>query len=281
MGRLLSAAEVRAYEENGFLFPIRVMSEEEARAYRRRLEAAEASGDPEIGRYLRTKAHLVFTWCDELIRHPKILDAVEDVIGPDILCWSSGFFNKEANDPAYVSWHQDLTYWGLEPADIVTAWLALSPATPESGCMKFWPGSHRFDILPHEDTFAEKNLLSRGQEIRVEVDETTIVFDELRPGEMSLHHVKLVHGSEPNRSNDRRIGFVIRYVPTRVRQVVGRTDSATLVRGVDRYGHFEPERRPAADLEPAALAHYREVMDRLNRVLYRGTEKAEARAGAN
>lgn len=281
MGRLLSAAEVRAYEENGFLFPIRVMSEEEARAYRRRLEAAEASGDPEIGRYLRTKAHLVFTWCDELIRHPKILDAVEDVIGPDILCWSSGFFNKEANDPAYVSWHQDLTYWGLEPADIVTAWLALSPATPESGCMKFWPGSHRFDILPHEDTFAEKNLLSRGQEIRVEVDETTIVFDELRPGEMSLHHVKLVHGSEPNRSNDRRIGFVIRYVPTRVRQVVGRTDSATLVRGVDRYRHFEPERRPAADLEPAALAHYREVVDRLNRVLYRGTEKAEARAGAN
>jgi ectoine hydroxylase-related dioxygenase (phytanoyl-CoA dioxygenase family) len=280
MGRLLSAAEVRAYEENGFLFPIRVMSEEEARAYRRRLEAAEASGDPEIGRYLRTKAHLVFTWCDELIRHPKILDAVEDVIGPDILCWSSGFFNKEAKDPAYVSWHQDLTYWGLEPADIVTAWLALSPATPESGCMKFWPGSHKFDILPHEDTFAEKNLLSRGQEIRVEVDEENIVFDELRPGEMSLHHVKLVHGSEPNRSTDRRIGFVIRYVPTRVRQVVGRTDSATLVRGVDRYGHFEPERRPAADLEPEALAHYREVMDRLNRVLYRGTGKVEARPGA-
>jgi ectoine hydroxylase-related dioxygenase (phytanoyl-CoA dioxygenase family) len=276
----LSAAEVRAYEENGFLFPIRVMSEEEARAYRRRLEAAEASGDPEIGRYLRTKAHLVFTWCDELIRHPKILDAVEDVIGPDILCWSSGFFNKEAKDPAYVSWHQDLTYWGLEPADIVTAWLALSPATPESGCMKFWPGSHKFDILPHEDTFAEKNLLSRGQEIRVEVDEENIVFDELRPGEMSLHHVKLVHGSEPNRSTDRRIGFVIRYVPTRVRQVVGRTDSATLVRGVDRYGHFEPERRPAADLEPEALAHYREVMDRLNRVLYRGTGKVEARPGA-
>lgn len=281
MGRLLSAAEVRAYEENGFLFPIRVMSEEEALAYRRRLEAAEASGDPEIGRYLRTKAHLVFTWCDELVRHPKILDAVEDVIGPDILCWSSGFFNKEAKDPAYVSWHQDLTYWGLEPADIVTAWLALSPATPESGCMKFWPGSHKFDILPHQDTFAEKNLLSRGQEIRVEVDETNIVFDELRPGEMSLHHVKLVHGSEPNRSNDRRIGFVIRYVPTRVRQVVGRTDSATLVRGVDRYGHFEPERRPTADLEPEAVAHYREVMDRLNRVLYRGTEKGERRAGTN
>lgn len=277
MGRSLSAEQVRAYEENGFLFPIRVMSEAEALAYRRRLEAAEASGEPEVASYLRTKAHLVFTWCDELIRHPRILDAVEDVIGPDILCWSSGFFNKEARDPAYVSWHQDLTYWGLEPADIVTAWLALSPATPESGCMKFWPGSHKLEILPHTDTFAPNNLLSRGQEIQVEVNETKVVFDELRPGEMSLHHVKLVHGSEANRSADRRIGFVIRYVPTRVRQVVGRTDSATLVRGVDRYGHFEPEERPKADLDPAARAHHREVMDRLNRVLFRGTEEVKER----
>jgi len=280
VGKLLSAAQVRAYHENGFLFPIRVMSEAEALAYRRKLEAAEASPDPRIPKFLRTKAHLVFTWCDELIRHPKILDAVEDVIGPDILCWSSGFFNKEAKDPAYVSWHQDLTYWGLEPADIVTAWLALSPATPESGCMKFWPGSHELEILPHKDTFAEKNLLSRGQEIQVEVDESKVVFDVLAPGEMSLHHVKLVHGSDPNRSDDRRIGFVIRYVPTHVRQVVGRTDSATLVRGVDRYGHFEPEERPRADLDPAAIAHYEEVMDRLNRVLYRGTEKASERPAA-
>lgn len=280
MGKALSEAEVAFYRTQGYFFPIDVLSAEEARFYRAALERHEARFGGELPKELRHKPHLTMCWADELVHHPKILDAVEDVIGPDILCWSSGFFNKEAKDPAYVSWHQDLTYWGLEPADIVTAWLALSPATPESGCMKFWPGSHEFDILPHEDTFAEKNLLSRGQEIRVEVDESNIVFDELRPGEMSLHHVKLVHGSEPNRSNDRRIGFVIRYLPTRVRQVVGRTDSATLVRGVDRYGHFEPERRPAADLEPAALAHYREVMDRLNRVLYRGTEKAEAPAGS-
>lgn len=142
--------------------------------------------------------------------------------------------------------------------------------------MKFWPGSHQLEILPHKDTFAERNLLSRGQEIQVEVDESKVLFDVLAPGEMSLHHVKLVHGSEANRSDDRRIGFVIRYVPTYVRQVVGRTDSATLVRGVDRYGHFEPEERPVADLDPAALAHYQEVMDRLNRVLYRDTEKQPA-----
>lgn len=276
MGKLLNDAQIQAYARDGYLFPIRVLSEAEARAYRQRLEAAEASGDPRVKQYLRTKSHLVFTWCDALIRHPKVLDAVEDVIGPDILCWSSGFFNKEARDPAYVSWHQDLTYWGLDPADIVTAWIALSPATPESGCMKFWPGSHKLEILPHKDTFAKQNLLSRGQEIQVEVDERAVVFDVLQPGEMSLHHVKLVHGSEANRSGDRRIGFVIRYIPTYVRQVVGEADSATLVRGVDRYHHFAPEAAPEADLDAAAVATYDAVMDRLNRVLYRETEKQPA-----
>ncbi len=280
MGKLLSEAEIRSYRDNGYLFPIRVLSEEEALGYRRRLETAERLGHPRTAQFLRTKSHLVYTFCDELIRHPRILDAVEDVIGPDILCWSSGFFNKEAKDQAYVSWHQDLTYWGLDPADIVTAWVALSPATIESGCMKFLPGSHKSEVLPHRDTFAAENLLSRGQEVQVEVDETKVVFDVLMPGEMSLHHVKLIHGSEANRADDRRIGFVIRYVPTYVRQVVGRTDSATLVRGVDRYGHFEPEERPVADLDPAAIAHYDEVMDRLNRVLYRGTEKAKEQATA-
>ncbi|MCS6779965.1 MAG: phytanoyl-CoA dioxygenase family protein [Geminicoccaceae bacterium] len=280
MGKLLSEDAIRSYHDNGYLFPIRVLSEQEALGYRRRLEAAERQGHPRTAQFLRTKSHLVYTFCDELIRHPRILDAVEDVIGPDILCWSSGFFNKEAKDPAYVSWHQDLTYWGLDPADIVTAWVALSPATIESGCMKFLPGSHKSEVLPHQDTFAPENLLSRGQEVQVEVDESKVVFDVLAPGEMSLHHVKLIHGSEANRSDDRRIGFVIRYIPTYVRQVVGRTDSATLVRGTDRYGHFEPEERPAADLDPAAIAHYDEVMDRLNRVLYRGTEKAKEQAAA-
>ncbi|MCX7630194.1 MAG: phytanoyl-CoA dioxygenase family protein [Geminicoccaceae bacterium] len=280
MGKLLSEAQIRFYHENGYLFPIRVLSEDEALAYRRRLEAAERLGHPRTAQFLRTKAHLVYTFCDELVRHPKILDAVEDIIGPDILCWSSGFFNKEAKDPAYVSYHQDLTYWGLEPDDIVTAWVALSPATPESGCMKFLPGSHKSEILPHKDTFAPENLLSRGQEVQVEVDESKIVFDVLRPGEMSLHHVKLIHGSDPNRSDDRRIGFVIRYVPTYVRQVVGKIDSATLVRGVDRYGHFEPERRPRADLDPEAIAHYDEVTERLNRVLFRGTDRVREQSPA-
>ena len=120
---------------------------------------------------MKQKPHLLFTWLDELVRDDAVLDAVEGVIGPDILCWASSFFTKEAHDPSYVSWHQDLTYWGLEPADIVTAWIALSPSTPESGCMRVVPGSHKRDVLPHTETFAAHNLLSRGQEVQVEVDE--------------------------------------------------------------------------------------------------------------
>jgi non-heme Fe2+,alpha-ketoglutarate-dependent halogenase len=268
----LSQAQIREYHAQGCLFPLRVLSPEAAADYRRRLEAVEAEG-PEVKQMLRHKPHLVLTFLDELARHPAVLDAVEGVLGPNILCWGSSFFTKEPGTTDYISWHQDLTYWGLEPADIVTAWIALSPSTPESGCMRVVPGTHTQEVVAHRDTFAEHNMLSRGQEIAVEVDEDHAVDVVLRPGEMSLHHVKLFHGSNPNRSADRRIGFAVRYLPTYVRQVVGAKDSAMLVRGVDAYHHFEPESPPAADLDPAAVAHYRAVTERQMKVLFRGTER--------
>ena len=167
----LSDAQIRQYHEQGYLCPIRVFSAERAAACRRQLEAAETANGGPLQGAMKQKPHLLFTWLDELVRDDAVLDAVEGVIGPDILCWASSFFTKEAHDPSYVSWHQDLTYWGLEPADIVTAWIALSPSTPESGCMRVVPGSHKRDVLPHTETFAAHNLLSRGQEIQVEVDE--------------------------------------------------------------------------------------------------------------
>jgi non-haem Fe2+, alpha-ketoglutarate-dependent halogenase len=219
----------------------------------------------------------LFTWLDELVREMAVLDGVEGVIGPNILCWASGFFTKEAHDPSYVSWHQDLTYWGLEPADIVTAWVALSPSTPESGCMRVVPGSHRQEVLPHTETFAAHNLLSRGQEIEVEVDEREAADVVLQPGEMSLHHVKLIHGSGANRADDRRIGFAVRYVPTYVRQTAGSEDSAMLVRGVDTYHHFLEETPPAADLDAAALAQHAAVTARAARILMRGTGRESFR----
>jgi len=269
MSRLASSA-VERYHQDGFLFPIPVLSPAEAGGLRRRLEAVEAEHGGALRGEIRHKPHLLFTWLADLVRHPAILDAVEDVLGPNLLAWSTSFFIKEARDPAYVSWHQDATYWGLSSPDVLTAWVAFTDATVANGAMRMVPGSHTGE-LEHRDTFAPHNLLSRGQEIAVEVDEARGVDVLLRAGEMSLHHVRMVHGSPANRSDDRRVGFAIRYISTHVRQIAGEGDSALLVRGVDEYHHFAPEQPPAADLAPAARAHHAEVVARSAKILYRGT----------
>ena len=274
---MLSSEAVAKYKRDGYYFPIDILTPEEAAGYRRRLEDHEArSGGPLQGA-MRHKSHLLFTWLDDLIRHPRILDAVEDVLGPDILCWSSSFFIKEPHDPGFVSWHQDSTYWGLSSPDVTTVWLAFTPADAVNGCMKFVPGTHKLQVA-HRDTFNKDNLLTRGQEIAVEVDEDKAVLAELKPGQASLHHVLLFHGSAPNRSNDRRIGFAMRYVPTYVRQIAGERDSAMLVRGTDEYHNFDPEEPPDADLSPKALAQHAAITERQVQVLYRGTDKSEYRA---
>lgn len=272
--KVLTPQEVAGYHDRGFHFPLDVLSASETRAYRDKLEAFEARNGGPISGELRSKPHLLFTWLDELIFHPKILDAVEDLYGPNLLVWSTSFFNKEPHDPSYVSWHQDSTYWGLSSPDVVTAWIALSPSTVESGCMKVIPGSHLKDQLPHTDTFAKNNLLTRGQEVAVEVNEADAVHMPLEPGQVSLHHVRLVHGSPPNESNDRRLGFAIRYVPTYVRQITGMRDRAVLVRGVDTYHHFDPERRPTVDYGEAERAHHARSAEEAMRILYRGTDRA-------
>jgi hypothetical protein len=272
MGQVLSEAAVQAYRRNGFHFPIRVLTSGEAAGYRRKLEAAEAELGGPLPALYRQKTHLLYTWASELVHHPKILDAVEDLLGPDILCWSSSFFTKEPASAEYISWHQDATYWGLSENEEVTAWVALTPSTSERGCMAVIPGTHKKQVS-HRDTFAEHNMLTRGQEISVEVDESKAVQIILEPGEMSLHHILLFHGSRPNRSKDRRIGFAIRYIPTRIRQVVGERDSATLVRGEDRYGHFELEPTPKRDFDPEMVALHKAISDRQAKVLYRGTHK--------
>jgi hypothetical protein len=268
--RQLAAAALARYRRDGFYFPIRVLSAADALELRRHLQAVEHAHGGRLGGDVRHKPHLLFTWLAELVRHPTILDAVEDVLGPNLLVWSTSFFIKEPQDAAYVSWHQDATYWGLSAPDVVTAWLAVTDATVENGAMRMIPGSHA-EQLVHRDTFAADNLLSRGQEIAVEVDDTRAVDVVLRAGEASLHHVRMVHGSPPNRSADRRIGFAIRYIPPYVKQLAGDGDSALLVRGIDEYQHFEPERAPAFDLAPDARAHHADVVARAAKLLYRGT----------
>jgi len=277
MTKLLSPEDVARYRRDGFHFPVRVLSPEDARTYRNRLEAQErALGGPLSGN-MRHKVHLLFTWANELARHPEILDAIEDVIGPDILCWSTTFFTKEARSPSFVSWHQDATYWGLSTNDVITAWVAFADAPVESGAMKFWPGSHLRNQLEHRDTFAHDNLLSRGQEIAVDVPEGEGIDVPLKAGEMSLHHVLLVHGSGPNTTGDRRIGFAIRYIPPHVRQLKVR-DSAMLVRGKDSYGHFDLEPEPRRDLDEAAIAAHHNAVERSAKALYAGTDRTAFRA---
>jgi non-haem Fe2+, alpha-ketoglutarate-dependent halogenase len=273
----LTPEQVDAYHREGYVFPVRVMEPEDAAYYRRCLETHEAQAGKPLQGNFRHKTHLLFTWADALVHHPAILDAVEDVIGPDILCWTTNFFIKEAASPGFVSWHQDSTYWGLDPDDVITAWVAFTDVTAENGYMQFIPGSHKIAQLPHVDTFHRDNLLSRGQEIAVEVDKSKAVGIPLKAGEMSLHHIKLVHGSDANRTHDRRIGLAIRYIPTYVRQTKVR-DSAMLVRGTDKYHHFDYEPRPVADLDAAALAAHSESVDRQVKALYQGTDKQEFRA---
>ena len=266
-----------SYERDGYYFPMRALSTDEARHYRAKLEAHEKAHGGPVESEMRHQVHLLFTWANELVRHPKILDAVEEAIGPDILCWTTNFFIKEPNSGGFVSWHQDATYWGLEPHDkIITAWLALSDVPIESGAMKFLAGSHKHGLIAHNDTYDENNLLTRGQEIELDVDESQATDVALKAGEFSLHHVLLAHGSHANTSHDRRIGLAIRYIPTSVRQTKLR-DAAILVRGKDDYGHFDILPDPVADLDEGARAAHADSAGRLLAALYSGTGKTEFR----
>ena len=273
MGKGLSAQQVTAYRKTGIHFPLRILDEAGLARIRPNVAKTREMMGGRFGGSMNQKPYLLFPWLADLARNEKILDAVEDVLGtPDILCWSGTVFAKDAGDGKFVSWHQYATYWGLSSTDVVTAWVALTPSTVASGCMRVMPGSH-LRQLEHKDTLHQSNLLSRGQEIAVEVDDSQAIDVVLQPGEFSLHHVLLVHGSEPNRAALPRIGFAIRYIPTSLRQVTGYRDSATLLRGVDRYGNFDLEELPRADLDAAALAQHARVAENQKKLFHRETRK--------
>ena len=274
MSQVLSEEQVKHYVRDGYISPIEVLNQGEIQTLNLKLQAFRERinlNGKIAGRY-NQKPHLILPWADQIIRHPRILDAVEQVIGPNIFCWGSQFFSKDAGDNAYVSWHQDGNYWGLSSIDVVTAWVALTPSTLASGCMNVVPGTQDRHVQ-HIDTYAEDNLLSRGQEIAVTVLPEEVVPIELQPGQMSLHHVMIFHGSEPNKSDHPRVGFAIRYVPTHVRQTAGDRDSAILVRGIDEYHHFEHEIAPDAEFSDVALEQHKQVIDRQLAILYAGAKK--------
>lgn len=238
------------YQRDGFVLPLDIISPEEAKVLRDDLEAAEAElhEDPENLTLLRSYPDRLLPSFDAVIRHERLVHAASQILGPDLMVWSAALFIKEANSPHIVSWHQDLTYWGLDDAEETTCWLALSEASEQSGCMKFVPGSHTKQIVEHVDTFAEDNLLSRGQEIAVEVNESDAVPVALLPGQSSMHHGHLFHASGPNTSSDRRIGMAIRYIKPSMKQNTGDKPLVALVSGEDRHGHFTIADSPTSRL---------------------------------
>ena len=243
MPHSLTSEQVASYGQQGILFPIPVLADEEVSHFRSGYDDVIAAFDHKPKSTELGVTHLHFRWAWDLVTHPKVLNAVEGVLGPNLLVWASSIFVKPPCDPSYISFHQDGTYWGLDSTLVTTAWIALSSSTIESGCMRVAPGTQRDPIHPHEETWAEDNLLSRGQEIQVDVTDKDVVDVVLQPGEMSLHHVNIIHGSGRNASNKPRIGFAVRYIDPQVKQTAS-GHPVIVARGKDRYGYYDHMTEP-------------------------------------
>ncbi len=278
--KTLSADQQACYRERGYHAPLRAFDAAEAAPlhakfdgyWRQNQQQLEAVLPRERASHL-VETHLFLRWVYEIVAHPRILDAVESVLGPDILVWSSQWFPKFPHDRTYVSWHQDETYWGLSPPNVTTAWIALTESTAANGCVRVIPASH-IELLPQRETWARDNMLSRGQEIAVEVDESRAVDFVLKPGEFSLHHIGIVHGSRSNESEVPRIGLAVRYISPDVVQRSGEPDIVQLMRGHDDFRHFDIVAPPERDVGYGQNPLHAESLARKVRNLM---QRAEAR----
>jgi hypothetical protein len=252
MPKVLTEIQVKEFDQNGFLFPIDAYTTEEAAGLHSKFIAMEDHLGHEPQKKFRVKAHLPFPWLCDVVRNEKLLDAIEDILGPNILCWGASFFTKKANDPRFVSWHTDSFYYGLEPAETVTAWLAFNDATVESGCVQYIPGTHKGPPAVHEIRMHENNLVQQGQTV-VDVPEDKAVFAEVNAGQVVLHHESVVHSSGPNNANHPRVGFSIHYVAPHVKET--RFDGATamLVRGDNVSDNWGIDPEPEHDYDPACI----------------------------
>lgn len=273
VGKRLADAEVGKFARDGYLFPIRVYSADQIAARLRWLEAIEATKAGRIAPAQNAKIHLLVPWLWDIVHDAAIVDAVEDLLGPDLLCWGTSFIVKNGPEQRHVTWHQDATHWSLTSPRAVTAWLAFTPSRRENGCVRMIPGSNQ-RVLPHRDSGDRLNMLGRREQVVEEVDEADAVDIVLAPGEMSLHDPLVVHGSEPNLSTTRRVGFAIRYIPADVGQADGLRNSATHVRGRD-YGNFERETAPEAPFHPDAVQRHRAALRMGMEVIFRNDGAAE------
>jgi len=279
MTSALTADQVEQYQRDGFLFPLDVFDSCRVANIIESLEQARTAAreqglEPELAQLLRTNTHYILPFVSEVARAPQLLDRVESILGPNVLLWSAEFFIKAAHTGKIVSWHQDLTYWGLgETNEEMTAWLALSDVNVESGCMQFVAGSHHQRILPHRDTFDSANLLSRGQELAVDVAPEDAVDVVLKPGQVSFHHGRMFHASGPNRSAHDRIGLVFRFLTPEVKQLVAKRDYAMLVRGIDEGRNWIHVSPPTRLFDPADLRLHARVSQDQAAALAEGAEQ--------
>lgn len=254
----LDAGQIEAYRREGFLSPLRPFEPDEMADHLARLDTIQAKRGGRLAPTFNIKAHLLIPQLWDLVRDERIIRPVQDILGPDLLCWAAGFFIKGPGEPQHVPWHQDATYWGLSEPRALTAWVAFSMSAPENGCMRVIPGSHA-QPAPHRDTHDGWNMLPGREEIALDVDELQAVDIVLQPGEMSLHHLLLIHGSKPNPGGTRRVGFTIRYIAGDLTQTGSERVSATLVSGRD-HGGFDLEIAPEDVFHPAALRRHPDIV---------------------
>ena len=268
----LSSNQLKQYENEGFVSPINIYSKDKAKEIRNEIELIEKKIPGELEKSGRYNAHLISPLLDEVTHNSKILDAVQSLIGENILVCGTTLFIKNPHEKGFVSYHQDAKYIGLEPHNWVTAWVAITDSNEKNGCMRMWSGSHKDDLKEHDQKFNEGNLLTRGQTVKnVPKDKTTPLI--LKAGQMSLHHPTVVHGSDINKSNDRRIGFVIQsYISTNVKQILGK-NSVQLARGIDEYNFHEKIGRTNLLMDKDDIKLKKKENDNLQEIFYKGSSK--------
>lgn len=267
----LTTDEIKQYDKDGYIAPINVLTKEEAIQARKEIELIEKEMPDEIDNSGRYNVHLISPKLDKIVHNSNILDSVESIIGKNILVCSTTLFIKNAYQKGFVSYHQDAKYIGLEPHNWVTAWIAITDSNEINGCMRMWPGSHKH-LKEHNQKFNEGNLLTRGQTIE-NVPEDQIKLIELKAGQMSLHHPRIVHGSGVNKSDDRRIGFVIQsYIGTNVKQVLGK-NGVQIARGFDEFKYHEVINRTKFLMSEEGMLLRKRENDNLKKIFYNGSNK--------
>lgn len=257
----MTGDEIERYRTQGYLAPLDALNADEVGRARGALRRwIDARGWP-LDAAIRHKPHLLQKCLSDLVHHPTIVGAVTALIGADVMAWRTTLFIKTPRDLSYVAWHQDSLHWGLHPHDVVTAWVALTDSIESNGCVRVAARSHNAPEVAHRYATSPRNALLRGQSADVDVPAEDVRTLELRAGQFSLHHVRLLHSSPPNPSDTWRMGFAVRYIACHVNRR-GRRDAATLVAGTDRHGHFEHEPIPVCDEDPAAVAAHRRSVRR-------------------